>query len=50
MDEALNEKTVVSVKRADEAALDEDHRMPAWREVFLYFPMLGFRSTTRCSS
>jgi chromate transporter len=21
---------------------DEDHRMPAWREVFLYFLMLGF--------
>jgi chromate transporter len=42
MDEALTDKTSVADKRAGEAALDEDHRMPSWREVFLYFLMLGF--------
>jgi chromate transporter len=26
----------------DRMELDEDHRMPQWREVFLYFLMLGF--------
>lgn len=36
------DKTTVANKRDDEAALDADHRMPAWREVFLYFLMLGF--------
>src|ERR671938_709624 len=25
-----------------ETELDDDHRMPSWREVFLYFLMLGF--------
>lgn len=29
-------------KKAGEIATDEDHRMPAWREVFLYFLLLGF--------
>jgi chromate transporter len=29
-------------ERLKESELDEDHRMPAWREVFLYFLMLGF--------
>jgi chromate transporter len=29
-------------KRVEETALDEDHRMPASREVFLYFLLLGF--------
>src|SRR3982751_5746410 len=28
--------------RVEEIALDEDHQMPASREVFLYFLMLGF--------
>lgn len=42
MDEALTDKTAVADKRDGEAALDEDHRMPAWRAVFLYFLMLGF--------
>ncbi|MCA1629481.1 MAG: chromate efflux transporter [Acidobacteria bacterium] len=28
--------------RAAETSPDEDDRMPAWREVFLYFLMLGF--------
>jgi chromate transporter len=42
MEEALAKKTAVSDKQTDEAALDEDHQMPAWREVFLYFLMLGF--------
>lgn len=32
----------MDVDQAPETALDEDHRMPAWREVFLYFLMLGF--------
>jgi chromate transporter len=42
MGEALTDKTVVADRRVDEAALDEEHRMPAWREVFLYFLLLGF--------
>jgi chromate transporter len=42
MDEALTDKTAVADEQVDEAALDEDHRMPSWREVFLYFLMLGF--------
>ena len=42
MDEALRDKAATVVEQVDEAALDEDHRMPAWREVFLYFLMLGF--------
>src|SRR5919199_848746 len=29
-------------QRIEREAPDEDHRMPAWREVFLYFLMLGF--------
>src|SRR5437764_385619 len=42
MDEALRDKAAIVDEQVDEAALDEDHRMPAWREVFLYFLMLGF--------
>src|ERR1043165_5934215 len=42
MGEALTEKTAVSDKQVDRAALYEDHQMPSWREVFLYFLMLGF--------
>src|SRR5947209_9985094 len=42
MDEALRDKAATVYEQVDEAALDEDHRMPAWREVFLYFLMLGF--------
>src|SRR5947199_5395623 len=42
MDEALRDKAATVDEQVDEAALDEDHRMPAWREVFLYFLMLGF--------
>src|SRR5919199_895972 len=41
MDEALRDKTAIDA-RVDEVALDEEHRMPAWREVFLYFLVLGF--------
>src|ERR687885_2820528 len=41
MDEALRDKTAIDA-RVDEVALGEDHRMPAWREVFLYFLLLGF--------
>src|SRR5919199_3013927 len=41
MDEALRDKTAIDA-RVDEVALDEDHRLPAWREVFLYFLLLGF--------
>src|SRR5437868_2944652 len=29
-------------KSVDETALNEDHQMPEWRDVFLYFLMLGF--------
>src|SRR5256714_7267447 len=42
MDEALRDKAATVDEQVDKAALDEDHRMPAWREVFLYFLMLGF--------
>src|ERR687883_751820 len=42
MDNALSDKTAIAESQADAAALDEDHQMPAWREVFLYFLMLGF--------
>ena len=42
MDEALTDKTAVADRQVDETALDEDHRMPSWREVFLYFLLLGF--------
>jgi chromate transporter len=42
MDEALRDKTAIDDRRVGETALDGDHRMPAWREVFLYFLMLGF--------
>src|SRR5919205_2739662 len=42
MDETLSEKGTVAAKQIDEVAIDEDHRMPAWREVFLYFLLLGF--------
>src|SRR5947199_8148471 len=42
MDEALRDKAATVDEQVDEAALDEDHRMPAWREVFLYFLLLGF--------
>jgi chromate transporter len=36
------QEAVINDEKAGEIALDEDHRMPAWREVFLYFLMLGF--------
>jgi chromate transporter len=42
MNDALSEKTSLDEEQADAAALSEDHQMPAWREVFLYFLMLGF--------
>ena len=42
MDEALADKTAIEDEQVDEVSPDEDHRMPAWREVFLYFLMLGF--------
>src|SRR5438270_9000893 len=42
MDEALRDKTAIDGTQVAEVALDEDHQMPAWREVFLYFLMLGF--------
>src|SRR5437764_447770 len=42
MDDALRDKTAIDGAQVDEVALDEDHQMPAWREVFLYFLMLGF--------
>ena len=42
MDDALRDKTAIDGAQVAEVALDEDHQMPAWREVFLYFLMLGF--------
>jgi len=42
MDDALRDKTAIDDTQVAEVALDEDHQMPAWREVFLYFLMLGF--------
>src|SRR5436305_1289364 len=42
MDDALRDKTAIDDAQVDEVALDEDHQMPAWREVFLYFLMVGF--------
>lgn len=42
MDEALKDRTTTAGEQVDEVVLDEDHRMPAWREVFLYFLLLGF--------
>src|SRR5437764_2464566 len=42
MDDALRDKTAIDGAQVDEVATGEDHRMPAWREVFLYFLMLGF--------
>src|ERR671926_98003 len=42
MDETLSEKSAVAAKQVDEVARNEGHRMPAWREVFLYFLLLGF--------
>jgi chromate transporter len=42
MGEALRDKAAIVDEQVDKTALDEDHRMPAWREVFLYFLMLGF--------
>src|ERR687885_192664 len=42
MDEVLKDSPATADKQADEVALAEDHKMPAWREVFLYFLLLGF--------
>src|SRR5437868_1193841 len=42
MDEALRDKTAFDEEQVDETALNEDHQMPEWRDVFLYFLMLGF--------
>ena len=42
MDEVLRDKAAIVDEQVDKTALDEDHRMPAWREVFLYFLLLGF--------
>src|SRR5205085_5047318 len=42
MDDALRDKTAIDDKQVDETALNEDHQMPEWRDVFLYFLMLGF--------
>lgn len=33
---------VMDDHNVEQTVVDEDHRMPAWREVFLYFLMLGF--------
>src|SRR5919199_1623481 len=42
MNGALRDRTAIADRQDDEVALDEDHRLPAWREVFLYFLLLGF--------
>jgi chromate transporter len=42
MGEALRDKTSADDRHVDEVTAAEDHRMPAWREVFLYFLLLGF--------
>src|SRR5919199_2790214 len=42
MNGALRDRTAIADRQDDEVALDEEHRMPAWREVFLYFLVLGF--------
>ena len=42
MDDTSGNKTTVDDEQVNEAAADEDHRMPAWREVFVYFLLLGF--------
>src|SRR5918911_180669 len=42
MDETLRDKAAIDDKQAEKLVPDEDHQMPAWREVFLYFLMLGF--------
>src|SRR5690242_7913849 len=42
MDKALRDKAAIEGEASPEASLDEDHQMPAWREVFLYFLLLGF--------
>src|SRR5436309_6514608 len=42
MDEGLRDKAAVVDEQNNKTELDEDHRMPAWREVFLYFLMVGF--------
>ena len=42
MGEAVSEKAVTGDERAAEVSPDEDLQLPAWREVFLYFLMLGF--------
>src|SRR5437764_2628181 len=42
MVDAPRDKTAIDESQVDETALDEDHQMPEWRDVFLYFLMLGF--------
>ena len=42
MDDALRDKTAIDDKQVGAITLDEDHQMPEWRDVFLYFLMLGF--------
>jgi chromate transporter len=40
---ADSKASIIEENREERASeLDEDHRMPSWREVFLYFLMLGF--------
>ena len=38
----MGESRAGDIKKAEETAPGEDHQMPSWREVFLYFLMLGF--------
>src|SRR5947209_3220467 len=42
MNDALIDKTAIDDEQVDDVAIDEDHQMPSWHEVFLYFLMLGF--------
>ena len=42
MGKALRENTAIDEKQVGAAASDTDHEMPEWRDVFLYFLMLGF--------